>query len=124
MNSLTATPAPVKSKRPVRTLAVLHPITPNGGGVVRITEGKVSDTYLVEPLDSCFDVASRWTKEGDENHPGYDVLVNPEMGYHSCECLGFLRHNHCRHVEAAVVLLARGQLPAPAAATERTVQHV
>jgi hypothetical protein len=36
-------------------------------------------------------------------------------GEHStCECDGFLRWNHCKHVEALLALQADGRLPRPA----------
>jgi len=31
----------------------------------------------------------------------YDVLIGMNPQDHSCECLGFLRHGHCKHIDAA-----------------------
>jgi hypothetical protein len=40
----------------------------------------------------------------------YHVCLDPAGGRHSCECRGFLRHGHCKHVEALWALRAAGQL--------------
>ena len=36
---------------------------------------------------------------GERAGATYHVLVNPQDGRHSCECPGFLRWGHCKHVE-------------------------
>jgi hypothetical protein len=36
----------------------------------------------------------------------YDVMLNAEES--SCECKGFLRHQHCKHLEALAVLKDAG----------------
>lgn len=38
----------------------------------------------------------------------YHVLLAGELS--SCECRGFLSHNHCRHVESLAALQAAGKL--------------
>ena len=66
MSTLTS---PRPRVKPVRTLAVLHPVTANGG-CVRITEGKVAESYCVERTTSDFGIATHWVKDGDDTHPG------------------------------------------------------
>ena len=48
-------------------------------------------------------VANRKAGEPD----AYDVTVSAD-GTRTCECLGFLRHSHCKHADALAVLLTRG----------------
>lgn len=47
------------------------------------------------------------TKAGDGEQP-YDVVVGPDG--ESCECLGWLKWNHCKHTAAVRCLVARGSL--------------
>jgi hypothetical protein len=46
----------------------------------------------------------------DEDGPeSYDVNLSPD-GKHRCECLGFLRWGHCKHVNGLAVLVEGGKL--------------
>src|SRR5205807_2565568 len=100
------------------------------GEVLKLTVGQSTDVYAFRQLPADFGVGAQVTKQEPvrdeagrlvEVRDGevYHVLANPKDGRHSCDCLGFLRHGHCKHVEALSALLARGKLaplPHPTAA--------
>src|SRR5262245_9454094 len=125
MNSVTASPAPVKSaatrpatRKPARKAPARR--CNCRGNVLTITVGEGekarTDRYAVEPLPCDHGRAFRVLKLTDDRGDAvpYDVFLSRLAD--SCECLGFLRHRHCRHVEALRALLAAGRLPvAPAA---------
>ena len=46
----------------------------------------------------------------------YDVRLNGPQD-HSCECLGFLRWGHCKHLETLSDLIAQGKLAGPGTVT-------
>lgn len=77
----------------------------NGSGVVSVTENGKIDTYDVREIGSdfgrCFRVEKR---DGDS----YDVCVNGRQS--TCECLGHLKHGHCRHVSGLAALIAQGRI--------------
>jgi hypothetical protein len=63
--------------------------------------------YSVLPIRSdvggrAFEITRQDT--GDTYHV---LLHSPES---SCECKGFLRHGHCKHVDALQTLVSRGRL--------------
>jgi hypothetical protein len=75
-------------------------------------DGKRSD-YWFERIRSEFGIAVHVSKiwDGRSNDfasEEYDVLLDGQHG--QCECLGFLRWGHCRHVDAGRQLLAEGKL--------------
>ncbi len=94
------------------------------GSRLTITLGKLCVDYLVEALASDFGRAFRLHKLVPvvDDHGTrfaeaevYDVLLDGARP--SCECLGFLHHGKCKHIDAATALLAAGKLPpAPASA--------
>jgi hypothetical protein len=97
------------SKKPARTLNYNRTV-----GALYVTIGKKEFGYWVDRLPH-YDarvVAVRLTKfqaarKADEpDH--YDVTCGPQT--RSCECLGFLRHGHCKHGDALAVLHERGML--------------
>jgi hypothetical protein len=48
--------------------------------------------------------------EQNDNEPSvYDVNVDPH-GFSSCECLGFQRWHHCKHLESLTALTKAGKL--------------
>jgi hypothetical protein len=131
MVNIVSDPAPVKARKPrqkpLRTIAVIEPATPDTDGffAVEITEGKRVDLYLVGPVDASqfgqglqgfeFEkVSADWSDEGLQ--APYHVLLdlnNPEKGSHSCECMGHLSNGHrtrCRHVAGLLALHAGGKL--------------
>jgi hypothetical protein len=49
-------------------------------------------------------------KEGEPDH--YDVVLNPGGAFSAGECLGFLRHGHCKHTDSLLAVHAAGKLEA------------
>jgi hypothetical protein len=97
---------PRQRPRPARSIGwALEPFG-TSPGVLRITVGKEPTDYLLEPLSSDFGRAFRLTKPDGER---YHVLLADD-GRHSCECKGFLRWNHCKHVEGLAALVEPGRL--------------
>ena len=87
-----ADPAPP----PVRTISLFRPPGRDGVGVFRITVGPRSQFYTFREI-RC-DIGGR----GFAVHRlGLGELYHVRVGRPadcSCECLGFLRWGHCRHV--------------------------
>ena len=91
----------------------------NGINVLTIKEAKgvrvrriTTDHYYVEYFKPSFGRrAVRLTKveEYEQELKVYDILLDGNNS--TCECLGFLGHGHCRHVEALTALEAAGRLP-------------
>jgi hypothetical protein len=93
-----------------RTVKVVQPATPTNSCVgIMITEGRKQDSYLVMPIPADFGlgfVVEKITREAEKTL--YYVLLEHEGS--SCDCHGFLRWGHCRHVEVLPVLMAHGHL--------------
>lgn len=76
-------------------------------GILVITDNGKADVYHVREL-KCQLGGRAFRVVKQDGSAGYDVRVD---GYNSsCECLGCLRWNRCRHVDALAVLIGRGQL--------------
>jgi hypothetical protein len=77
-------------------------------GIVRIQVGEEPWTdYNLAPIPSEFGRAFRLVKLLGP-HDRYDVLLDGERS--RCECRGFLRWHHCKHVSALLALLQAGKL--------------
>jgi hypothetical protein len=104
-------PTPIK---PVRTLRHrcqdgLHTLT------ISVPKGrKVSVTrYHLERLATDFGEGFRLTKFDDEplsegQDPANDVLLSPPG--HTCDCRGFVRWAHCKHLAALLKLKELGRI--------------
>jgi hypothetical protein len=74
--------------------------------------GKETD-YLIRPIPSNFGEAFELTKlEPTDDGPAelgdvYHVLIESEFNA-SCECKGFLRWSHCKHLDSLKALRERG----------------
>jgi hypothetical protein len=92
-----------RKSKTTRTLRILAP------GLVRITEtaprGKQKvEYYAVKEITVDFGRGFEFAKfGGDEAH---HVHVDEETG-HTCDCKGFVRWAHCRHLSALLALLAK-----------------
>lgn len=81
-------------------------------GVIRITVGEQSDEYDLVELECGITDASayRLEKRVPACWPAvnYDVLVEHHQHGGQCECLGFLRHGRCKHIDGIRALVAVG----------------
>jgi hypothetical protein len=115
MSTVTQTGTNVKPARPrkprpkpARTVNLILAPTAPMPGIVRITVGEEPwCDYNVARIPSDFGRAFRLVKILGP-HDRYDVLLNGE--HSSCECKGFLRHGHCKHVDGLQALVAAGKL--------------
>jgi len=112
MQTTTATPARQRKPRakPARHIGVaVKPSDANPFYVVRIVEGKKLDHYAVTPIPSDYGTAFSVGKMGAEQEP-YHVNLGDSDNPASCECQGFARWHHCRHVEGLAALASAGRL--------------
>jgi hypothetical protein len=69
--------------------------------------------YYATKLASDFGTAYRLEKFGAEQVEGepsvYDVCIDAH-GFSSCECLGFQRWHHCKHLESLTALSRAGKI--------------
>ena len=96
------------STKPVRSIMLVRPPGPDGVAVVRITLGKRHFFYAVKQIPC--EIGGR----GFAMHrlgvaPLYHVRVGrPEQL--SCECKGYYRHGHCKHIRGLLALIDAGLL--------------
>jgi hypothetical protein len=110
MQTTTATPTRQRKPRvkPARCIGVaVRPSDVNPFFVVRIIEGKKTDLYSVRPIDSDWGTAYAMAKLPEENEPYHVCLAGADS---ICDCKGFTRHGHCRHVEGLTALTKAGRL--------------
>ena len=101
-------------RKPERRIRLIRPIQ-DGMGAVQITIGGEPHNYLILPFPSDFGSAFRLIKqelvpqtEGFyelKDTARYHVNLNGPLS--TCECLGFCKHGHCKHVEGLTVLRQR-----------------
>jgi hypothetical protein len=91
-----------------RVIRLVRSPSADGVGVFRITAGSQTAFYTFHEIPC--DIGGR----GFAVHRlGVGNLYNVRIGKRSdcsCECLGFLAHNHCRHVMGLLALLRHGKL--------------
>jgi hypothetical protein len=112
MCTVSTRPETRKPERTVRLIATEHGLAVE----IALTKGAraTSTYYHVTPLRNSFGVAAfQLTKFScepvtEERPERYAVLVDGD--YSQCECMGFLRHSHCKHVESLLELVEGGLL--------------
>jgi hypothetical protein len=77
-------------------------------GIIRLAVGKTTAHYHLRRLASDFGRAWQLEKFELDGGETYDVNIDGERS--SCECLGFLKHGHCKHADALRVLIGKGKL--------------
>lgn len=120
------TATPVKTSRTAR-YQHLHD---NLGTLdLTITKGRKTETYnyFVEDLGHdaseglrsthalrCFRLTKCRAQQVEGEPNNYDVVVDLDaterLAEHRCECLGFLRWNHCKHTESLAALIQAGKI--------------
>lgn len=73
------------------------------GVVVRIRTPRAVSTYTLTAVPSDYGRGFCFEKETGE---AYHVHVEEDGA--TCECLGFLRHGHCKHLDGLLALRNRG----------------
>jgi hypothetical protein len=97
-------PSPARRVKPAR-FARLSPVLPSGKRVLTLYVGVTSFRYYLTPVPGA-PGAYRLEKFAVDGGGSYDVdLTAP-----SCECKGFLRWGHCKHVDSLSALRASGRL--------------
>jgi hypothetical protein len=113
-------PASVKPARPrpVRFAKVLA-LPPEGLATLRLTEtaGRKTNTFVYYFRELPADFGRGFELRKADGTAVYHVNVNGRAS--RCECKGFLRWNHCKHVESLTELIANGRLPAAPVANGR-----
>jgi hypothetical protein len=98
----------VSPSKPERVIRLVRPTTIDGVGVFSVRVGERTTFYTLHEI-RC-DIGGR----GFEVHRlGLGELYHVRVGRPadcSCECLGFLRHGHCRHILGLLALVKRGLL--------------
>jgi hypothetical protein len=115
--SITTTAAKrSQSTKPARFLRLIQPFDQDGKNAelsITIKKGNRTDIfrYWLDRIPSDWGMAFLVEKQGDGSRENeeYHVLLDGENG-HSCECKGFLRWDHCKHVEGLLALRAQGLL--------------
>ena len=112
---MTTTTKTRSRRKPERRIRLIKPVQ-DGMGAIQITIGGEPHNYLIYPLRSDFGAAFRLIKqelvpqeEGFyelEDTARYNVCLDGERS--SCECIGFSKHGHCKHVSGLAVLRQRG----------------
>ncbi len=104
-----------KSKVP-RTIRLLAYLPDVAGGLLQVTEGERVERYFFRRLPSDFGLAFAVEKylPASEDAPArleapYHVCLDGEAT--SCECRGYNRWGHCRHVCGLASLIEHGKLP-------------
>lgn len=94
------------TREPGRTIRLLRPPGADGPGIFRITSRK-KDTYYVFQEIPC-EIGGR----GFAVHRlGLGTLYHTRVGApgdRSCECMGFMAHNQCKHVQGLTILAEEG----------------
>ncbi|MBI2804857.1 MAG: hypothetical protein HYX68_07745 [Planctomycetes bacterium] len=95
--------------QPPRVIRLVRPPDEFGVGVFAITSKKGVQFYVFKEIPS--EIGGR----GFVVHrlglaDVYHVRI-AEPAESSCECLGFLRHGRCKHVQGLAALIGHGMLP-------------
>ncbi len=107
-----------KASKLERRIRVLEQPTADtdGWSAIAITVGKQTDTYLVHfiPSDFGFGAVGFEVEKLDADLAtieAYHVHLADRPEVCSCECKGFLRWNHCKHLDGLKALNQAGKFP-------------
>jgi hypothetical protein len=99
---------PMGAKKPHRSIQLVRSPAVDGIGVLCITERKITKYYTFREIPC--EIGGR----GFALHRlGLGEVYHVRVGQPeecSCECLGFLAHSHCRHIEGLLALEQEGLL--------------
>lgn len=100
--------------KPLRSIRMVKPMVNGTNGEIEITFTRGNKTevfrYWLDRIESPLGDAFLVEKQGDQrkSNEKYHVLLAQDG--HSCECKGFLRHDHCKHVSGLLALKAAGRI--------------
>ena len=103
MSSVTTSRPRVK---PARSIRLCVKPTAETAGVVSISVGKAAQDYILTEIPADFGRGFLLEKIGHEE----SYHVNIDADRRTCECLGYLKHSHCKHSEGLAALIAAGRL--------------
>jgi len=106
---VTATPMTATArKKKARSIRLIREASPEGPAVCCISDGKESAYYAIREIPC--EIGGR----GFAVHRlGLGTLYHVRVGEAddcSCECKGWLRHGHCKHVQGLLALTAAGKV--------------
>ena len=97
-----------ETSRKKRTICLMRSPRIDGVGIFCVNDGKASTNYAFREVPC--DIGGR----GFAVHRlGLGQLYHVRIGKPeecSCECLGFLAHGRCKHIQGLLKLLRRGKL--------------
>jgi hypothetical protein len=102
MCKVTRLPRPVK----IRKARLLRQT--EGEHILELLVGNQSFHYWLAEVASDFGRAFRLTKWSSEGSGEYDILLDGIQS--QCECKGWLRWGHCKHVESLSALVNHGRI--------------
>jgi len=112
---IPASPSPkIPPASQPRTVRLVHPIEGDLPGQIEIRCGTRTCHYQLDPVPTPDEFRGQGYKltschlDPSEEPREYHVLLS-EQGC-SCECLGYLRHDRCKHIEALLTLVREGQI--------------
>jgi hypothetical protein len=111
MNAIATAPARQQRKpraKPERRIRLFAAPIATMRGVVRITVGTEAKHYFLAPVPC--DFGRGFQLEGFELEGGAKYAVCLDGEKTSCECKGFLKHGHCKHVEGLAALVKASRL--------------
>lgn len=118
-------PLPATKTSPVSAFH-FTPTAPARGTVIVCQKNNIAE-YAVEEFRADGGRGFRFTKPSGES---YAVFIADErtadagFAFDSCECLGFLRHGHCKHHDAARAIADRGLTFTPEAAVKQVLKNL
>jgi hypothetical protein len=102
--------------KPERRIRIIEQPTDatDGWAAVEISVGKKTDAYLIHTIPTDFEgVTALEVEKLDANLEvigQYHVCLSDQPEDRRCECKGFLRHGHCKHVDGLGALASVGRL--------------
>ena len=109
MASMTTTREAVKTQTRIIRWEARIECEDGDRGFIRIKTDRTDDVYHIEPIASDYGAAFRLDKHsGPEVAESYDVCLDGPTS--TCECKGFLRWRHCKHLEGLNALRRSGKL--------------
>lgn len=95
-----------RTREKARTIRLLRAPSAEGPGIFCITSKKQSTYYVFQEIPC--EIGGR----GFALHRlGLGTLYHTRVGARhecSCECMGFLAHGHCKHIQGLLILMKHG----------------